>query len=70
MCGVAGIFDISGQPIDNAEERIRLMVKLLEHRGPDSEGIYISKDKALALGHTRLAIVDPTCTLKHPLETA
>ena len=28
------------------------------HRGPDDDGIYISEDGSVALGHRRLSIVD------------
>src|SRR3990167_2453763 len=45
------------------------MNKLLHHRWPDSQGIYVSKDRTFALGNTRLAIVDPYNTTKQPLET-
>ena len=32
-------------------------VKTLERRGPDAEGVYVSKD--VLLGHRRLIVVDP-----------
>lgn len=69
MCGIAGIFSLSGRPIDNADKRIRKMTSMLIHRGPDSQGTYISADKSLALGNTRLAIVDPLCSIKQPMES-
>ena len=69
MCGIAGIFSLNGQPVRDAENRIRRMTSLLKHRGPDSQGIYISPDQCLALGNTRLAIVDPHNPTKQPLET-
>jgi asparagine synthase (glutamine-hydrolysing) len=31
----------------------------LRHRGPDGQGIWISPDRQVALGHVRLAIIDP-----------
>ena len=34
------------------------MTAALHHRGPDSNGVWVSPDGALALGHARLAIVD------------
>lgn len=69
MCGIAGIFSLNGGPIRDAKSRISRMTAMLKHRGPDSQGIYISPDGLLALGNTRLAIVDPLCSLKQPLET-
>ena len=32
------------------------MTKIISHRGPDGEGIYI--DKNIGLGHRRLSIID------------
>lgn len=70
MCGVAGIFSLTGKPIHKAEERIWRITSMLKHRGPDSQGVYVSEDRAIAVGNTRLAIVDPLNTAKQPLETA
>ncbi|HEY2720482.1 MAG TPA: asparagine synthase (glutamine-hydrolyzing) [Chitinophagaceae bacterium] len=54
MCGVAGIFHLNGNPVDNTG--IRDMTRSLAHRGPDGEQVFI--DNNLALGHRRLAILD------------
>ena len=54
MCGVAGIVEFAGAPVDAA--RVVRMTRLLAHRGPDDEGFYF--DGAAGLGHRRLAIVD------------
>ena len=70
MCGIAGIFSLSGKPIQNAEERIQRMTMMLKHRGPDNQAVYVSNDRIVALGNTRLAIVDPACELKQPLSTS
>lgn len=56
MCGIAAIFNISG----NAEclrEKALKMSRKLRHRGPDWSGIYVGKTAILA--HERLSIVDP-----------
>ena len=54
MCGISGIFDFSGQPVDrNLLER---MTAAMEHRGPDGSGIYVSG--SVGLGHRRLSIID------------
>jgi len=42
-------------PVDEA--LIRAALQRLSHRGPDDEGLWISHDQRLALGHRRLAIV-------------
>jgi len=55
MCGIAGILSVH---LDGAarEKAIREMVSTLHHRGPDGWGLYCGRE--LALGHTRLSIVD------------
>ena len=70
MCGIAGIFNTQGRPVDNAQERISRMTRMLVHRGPDSQDIYRSPDGICALGYTRLAIVDPTNHIAQPLKTS
>jgi asparagine synthase (glutamine-hydrolysing) len=55
MCGIAGIANINpGTAIMEAE--IRAMLPALQHRGPDGSGVYLGSQ--VALGHTRLSIVD------------
>ncbi len=58
MCGICGIlhFSANSHPVD--EPLIRRMTKKIEHRGPDSDGIYVSPSRNLGLGFRRLAIVD------------
>jgi len=55
MCGICGIVNLKDAPPPPAELCTRMM-GLLYHRGPDSSGYY--RDKRVALGHTRLAIID------------
>ena len=42
MCGISGILSLDGKPIKNLKNKIHLMTKLLHHRGPDQEGMFIS----------------------------
>lgn len=57
MCGITGKVVFS-QNAAVKEADILAMNRALAHRGPDDEGIYISKDKKVGLGQRRLAIVD------------
>ncbi|MBR0947000.1 asparagine synthase (glutamine-hydrolyzing) [Bradyrhizobium liaoningense] len=57
MCGIAGILNIRGNPVDPAE--ISRLTNLLAHRGPFGEGTWFSANRNLAFGHRRLAIIDP-----------
>jgi asparagine synthase (glutamine-hydrolysing) len=53
MCGIAGKVDFAG-PVDRAV--IESMCSAMEHRGPDSRGIWCGD--GVALGMQRLAIID------------
>ena len=52
MCAIAGLIDLSAD-----EEILQNMLKTMQRRGPDGQGIYENKNCALL--HTRLAIIDP-----------
>ncbi|MBA2746231.1 MAG: asparagine synthetase B, partial [Flavisolibacter sp.] len=56
MCGIAGI--ISANPDLVSQKRIEAGTASLKHRGPQNQGFYFSN--GLALGHTRLCIIDLT----------
>ena len=69
MCGVVGIFSFKGEPVKNLKSIILKMNSMLRHRGPDQEGVFISKDNLCALGNTRLSITDPKCKIPLPLKS-
>lgn len=54
MCGIAGLFDLSGAPV--AEDLLLRMRDSLAHRGPDDVGAWV--DGAIGLAHRRLSIID------------
>ncbi len=55
MCGVAGILNLnSPQPVET--NVIAQMIDQLQHRGPDGSGFF--QDEWVALGHSRLSIID------------
>jgi asparagine synthase (glutamine-hydrolysing) len=54
MCGIAGIFDLSGRPV--ADSEVRAMNQAIRHRGPDDGGQYV--EQGLGLANRRLAIID------------
>jgi len=59
MCGICGYYGIKD------DITIKIMTKLLEHRGPDSFGYFL--DKNIALGHRRLSIIDLSEKGKQPM---
>jgi len=58
MCGING-FNFTDKAL------IHKMNKLLNHRGPDSQGEYV--DSNVSLGHTRLSIIDLTSAGNQPM---
>lgn len=54
MCGIAGIFNLNGDPV--YREELKKMVRQMAHRGPDGEGVFSHQNVGLA--HRRLAILD------------
>jgi asparagine synthase (glutamine-hydrolysing) len=55
MCGIAGALAWRSAP---DREVVRRMTCALAHRGPDGDGLYA--DGPIALGHRRLAVIDPS----------
>lgn len=56
MCGIAGIAYWDGRPIER--QLLKRMADMLVHRGPDEEGLYLSRGASVGLAHRRLAIID------------
>lgn len=54
MCGICGIFDLSGRPV--SRETLAKMNGVIRHRGPDGDGELV--DQEVGLGHRRLSIID------------
>jgi asparagine synthase (glutamine-hydrolysing) len=58
MCGIAGIINLKS-PHQALDKKIHNMQSTLHHRGPNDQGFFIDADLPIALGHRRLAIIDP-----------
>jgi asparagine synthase (glutamine-hydrolysing) len=54
MCGICGIFDLTGNPINR--ETLAAMNFVIRHRGPDGDGQLV--DREVGLAHRRLSIID------------
>ena len=65
MCGIAGIMRFGGRRVEPQE--IEKLTATLAHRGPDGSGTFISSGGNVALGHTRLAILDLTDKAAQPM---
>jgi asparagine synthase (glutamine-hydrolysing) len=65
MCGIAGVI---GDPC--AAEKVRHMIDVQRHRGPDGEGIFTDPSGEVALGARRLAILDLSAAGAQPMTSA
>jgi asparagine synthase (glutamine-hydrolysing) len=54
-------------PTRNLTAQIQASIDVLNHRGPDESGIWISSDDSVALGHCRLSINDLSPGGRQPL---
>ena len=67
MCGITGIFTLNKQLNPRWIEQ---MTDAIAHRGPDSDGFFVSKNKNLAIGHRRLSIIDLSTSANQPMYSA
>ena len=68
MCGIAGILT-NNRDQNNLEILVQQMQKVLQHRGPDDQGVYVAKNRQAALAHTRLSILDLSPAGHQPMST-
>jgi len=54
VCGIAGIFNLSGEPVSRGV--LKKMASSIAHRGPDGEGFF--DDVNVGFAHRRLSILD------------
>jgi asparagine synthase (glutamine-hydrolysing) len=62
---VCGFIGAVGGRRDHRDAAVDTGLDALAHRGPDGRGVFRSDD--VALGHTRLAIIDPTARSDQPM---
>src|SRR5207249_12197018 len=65
MCGISAMF---GQAW--SRHQLDLMVSAQRHRGPDSEGVFVSPSGLSGLGHNRLSIIDLSEAGRQPMSDA
>lgn len=64
MCGINGIWMLNPNQV-LLSEKITEMNACLKHRGPDAQASFVNEH--LALGHTRLAIIDLQASSNQPM---
>ncbi len=65
MCGIAGI--ISAQPGHFSLQQAVQMRDVLQHRGPDGEGIWSEEEGRVCFLHRRLSIIDTSAASDQPI---
>jgi asparagine synthase (glutamine-hydrolysing) len=68
MCGIAGIWNLSGEGIDL--QGLQRFTDSMSHRGPDGAGYQLLEQGTLGLGHRRLSILDLSEKGKQPMSYA
>jgi len=67
MCGIVGALSHNQGMCDPSI--IRGMVDEVKHRGPNSTGVWVSEVGLVALGHSRLSILDLTESGSQPMHS-
>ena len=67
MCGIAGIIHINGKPLPGLQPSLSVMNQLIQHRGPDDEGIWQHQDSSIGFSHRRLSIIDLSPLARQPM---
>lgn len=65
MCGIAGVIDLGGKPIDL--DLLHAMTETQSHRGPDDGGVWT--EGPVGLGHRRLSILDLSSAGRQPMQS-
>jgi asparagine synthase (glutamine-hydrolysing) len=68
MCGIAGIWNRSGELV--SPRQLAPFTDSMAHRGPDGRGLWFSPKGNLGLGHRRLSILDLSPDGAQPMATA
>jgi asparagine synthase (glutamine-hydrolysing) len=66
MCGICGELKYGAGGEANEAELVAMRDQLL-HRGPDSDGVYVSSNRRAGLGFRRLRIIDLSSNASQPL---
>ena len=69
MCGVSGAIYINQASKHIVERDLRLMLNQINHRGPDSQGIWVHENNKIGLAHTRLSILDLSAAGSQPMHS-
>src|SRR5688572_20398100 len=66
MCGIVGTLG----NLSDRRRAIQMTCDALHHRGPDDSGVWVDEEAGVALGHTRLSIIDLSPAGHQPMTSA
>jgi asparagine synthase (glutamine-hydrolysing) len=58
MCGIAGLLNLSAEPVPALGRKLAAANELLRHRGPDGDGAWEHPRGHVGFAHRRLSIID------------
>jgi asparagine synthase (glutamine-hydrolysing) len=67
MCGIAGLINLNQQQYNNIQHHLKVMGKLIEHRGPDGSGTWVHSNQHVGFAHQRLSIIDLSHSADQPM---
>jgi asparagine synthase (glutamine-hydrolysing) len=67
MCGIAGFINTKQIGFKSICSK---MVNTLHHRGPDYSSVWVNEDSGVALGHSRLSILDLSSAGHQPMKSS
>jgi asparagine synthase (glutamine-hydrolysing) len=67
MCGITGMWLLPDRDPRGLADTVARMVGALAHRGPDDRGQWVAEDAGVAIGQTRLAVVDLSAAGHQPM---
>jgi asparagine synthase (glutamine-hydrolysing) len=70
MCGIAGVWELSGSAGGDPAATALRMADAIAHRGPDGHDAWGDASIGIGFGHRRLAIIDLSETGKQPMLSA
>jgi len=68
MCGIAGFITLSDNVTQEHVEIVKRMTSVIQHRGPDSQGLMF--DNNMVLANTRLSIIDTSDSASLPMASS
>ena len=69
MCGIAGIYKTNHSKFEINDSLLKSMSDIIHHRGPDSDGVWLSHNKNCGFSFRRLAILDLSENASQPMHT-